>query len=310
MHDDTLKRWQHPHTFGQDVRRTAESRTLIVVALTTVMMGAEIAAGLLFGSMALLADGLHMASHAVALGINLYAYGYARRHAVDTRFSFGTGKVNALGGYTGAILLATFAGLMAWESGQRLFHPTAIAFDQAILVAIIGLAVNGASVFMLGQAGRSKEHHGQGHGGEHHDHNLRSAYLHVLADALTSILAIAALLSAKYMGLLWMDPAMGIVGAILVARWSFGLVRSSSTILLDQQAPTDVSDAIRTIIEADHESRVADLHVWAIGPDTYAVIITIVARNPLSPEHYKALLPNSLGLEHITIEVCRSEFGT
>lgn len=309
MHDDILKRWQHAHTFGQDIRKPAESRTLLVVVLTALMMGAEIAAGVIFGSMALLADGLHMASHAVALGINLYAYTYARRHAVDARFSFGTGKVNALGGYTGAILLAAFAALMAWESFQRFFHPIAIAFDQAILVAVVGLVVNGVSVFMLGRTTPGDDHQGHTHGGDHHDHNLRSAYFHVLADALTSVLAIAALLGAKYLGLGWMDPAMGIVGAILVARWSFGLVTSSSSVLLDQQAPPNIRDVIRATIEKDGTSRVADLHVWAIAPKTYAVVISIVSHTPLSPERYKTLLPDNLGLEHVTIEVCRDERG-
>mgnify|MGYP005851822403 CR=1 FL=1 len=220
----------HDHIFGQDQRRAGESRTLIVIALTAVTMVVEIVAGWLFGSMALLADGLHMGSHAVALTISAAAYIYARKRAGDPRFSFGTGKVNALGGFTGAILLAGFALLMAGESIHRFIEPVPIRFNSAILVAVVGLVVNGLSVFILGDRGHGHNHHQDDghHHDHHHDHNLRSAYLHVLADALTSVLAIAALLAGKYLGWNWMDPAMGIVGAILVARWSLGLIRQTS----------------------------------------------------------------------------------
>ena len=193
--------WVHSHSFGQERRRPGEIRTLIVIAITGTMMVVEIVAGIAYGSMALLADGLHMASHAVALGINAFAYVYARKHAHDARFSFGTGKVNALGGFTGAILLAGFALMMAWESVDRLIFPVEIVFNSAIVVAVLGLLVNGASVFILDH--RHDEHHddSDGHHDHHHDHNLRSAYLHVLADALTSLLAIFALLAAKYFGM-------------------------------------------------------------------------------------------------------------
>jgi len=235
MQEDALARWRHEHSFGQDRRRPGESRTQLVIAITATMMVVEIAAGVLFGSMALLADGLHMASHAVALGINAYAYAYARRHAHDASYSFGTGKVNTLGGFTGAVLLAAFAVLMVSESVQRLVTPVPIAFNQAILVAVLGLIVNGASMLILGhhhdEHGQDGDHdhhdhehddHDHEHARGRHDHNLASAYLHVLADALTSVLAIAALLAAKYFGLTWMDPFMGLVGAALVARWSLG----------------------------------------------------------------------------------------
>jgi cation diffusion facilitator family transporter len=218
MHTESLDRWQHDHIFGQDQQRVGEKRTLIVIAVTATMMVVEITTGILFGSMALLADGLHMGSHAVALLIALIAYIYARRHAGDERFSFGTGKVNALAGFTGAVLLAVFALVMAWESFDRLLDPVPIAFNSAILVAVVGLLVNGGCALIL-DAGHS---HGNDH---HHDHNLRSAYLHVIADALTSVLAIAALLTGKYLGWNWMDPVMGMVGAALVARWSVGLLR-------------------------------------------------------------------------------------
>ena len=262
------------------------------------MMVVEIAAGIAFGSMALLADGLHMGSHAVALSINAFAYIYARRHAHNMRYSFGTGKVNTLGGYTGAILLAVFATMMAFESITRLIEPVAIAFNQAIFVAVLGLLVNGASVFILGV-----EHdHGHDHH-HHHDHNLKSAYLHVLADALTSLLAIFALLIGKYFGAIWMDPLMGIVGAILVARWSFGLLKSTSAILLDEQASETTRNDIHQAIEADDASRIVDLHIWTVGPGIYSAIVSIVARNPQQPDHYKTIIAECTNLQHVSVEV-------
>ncbi len=346
MQEDALARWRHDHSFGQDRRRPGERKTQVVIAITATMMVIEIAAGALFGSMALLADGLHMASHAVALSINAYAYAYARRHARDNSYSFGTGKVNTLGGFTGAVLLAAFALLMASESVQRLLVPVPIAFDQAILVAVVGLVVNGVSLLILG-AGHHHDHgtghhghrhsnhgdrvehhdhehddahhhdhhhhhhhehdhehqHEHGHADGHHDHNLVSAYLHVLADALTSLLAIVALLAAKYFGLTWMDPLMGLVGAALVARWSFGLLRATSAVLLDRSAPPEICTAVREGIERVDGNRVADLHVWSIGLNLYAVLVTVVTPDPRPPEHYKALLPTGLNIVHATVEV-------
>lgn len=300
MHHDNLQHWQHTHAFGQDRKRPGELRTIIVIAITATMMVVEITTGIVFGSMALLADGLHMASHAAALTINAFAYIYARRHAHDTKYSFGTGKVNALGGFTGAILLAIFALIMAWESVERIIYPVEIAYNQAIFVAVLGLIVNGASVFILGH---HHEHHHEHNGHEHHhDHNLRSAYLHVLADALTSLLAIVALLVAKYIGLIWMDPLMGIVGAILVSRWSLGLLRTTSAVLLDSQGPEHIQSKIIQCIE-DDDNRVADLHLWSIGPNIYGAIISVVAHDPQPPEHYKELIPSNLGLVHVTVEV-------
>lgn len=300
MHNINLKLWQHDHSFGQEQKREGERRTTIVIAITGMMMVIEIVTGFIFGSMALLADGLHMASHTTALLINVYAYVYARRHAHDTSFSFGTGKVNALGGFTGAVLLAVFALMMVWGSIERIINPVSIAFNQAIFVAIIGLVVNGASVFILGHEG------GQHHEHEHdHDQNLKSAYYHVLADALTSILAIIALLAAKYFGLIWMDPVMGIVGAILVCRWSLGLLRATSAILLDKQGAEDIQKKIKESIERVEDNRVADLHLWAIGPNIYGVILSVVTYNPEPPEHYKQLIPSGLGLAHISVEVHR-----
>lgn len=293
-----MSRWRHSHAFGQDKKQSGEFRTFIVIAITSSMMLVEIVAGLAFGSMALLADGLHMGSHTIALSINAFAYVYARRNANNERYSFGTGKVNTLGGYTGAILLAVVASMMAWESVERLIAPISIAFNQAIIVAVLGLVVNGASVFILGI--------NQGHGHEHehhrHDHNLRSAYFHVLADAITSLLAIFALLVGKYFGAVWMDSVMGVVGAALVARWSVGLLKSTGVILLDQQSSKETQDSIRKTIEND-DNRIVDLHLWAVGPDIYSAVISIVSRSPQQPEYYKSLLANDLTLDHVSIEV-------
>jgi len=308
--DSDLHAWGHAHTFGQETKRPGETRTLVVIALTAITMAAEVVAGLFFGSMALLADGLHMGSHATALGISAFAYGYARRHAGDPRFSFGTGKVNALGGFTGAVLLATFAALMAWESAIRLAHPVTISLNQAIVVAVLGLLVNGISVVILDVRDRQESHDDEHRlDGHHHDHNLRAAHLHVMADALTFVLAIVALLSAKHLGLGWMDPAVGIVGAILVARWSVGLLRSTSGVLLDQQGPEEIVNQIKASIEADQDSRVTDVHVWSIGTGDYAAIIGVAAREPSSPDEYRARIPRALGLVHVSIEVGRCVAG-
>ena len=326
MNSNEPHRREHSHAFGQDVKRPGEARTLIVIAITAAMMVVEIIAGIVYGSMALLADGLHMASHAVALSINAFAYVYARRHAHDERFSFGTGKVNTLGGFTGAVLLAGFAVAMAAESVGRLIAPVEIAFNQAILVAVLGLVVNGISVFILGHHhhpedaqdlesehaehahyhAHSQEHehlHGHEHGHHHHDHNLVSAYLHVLADALTSLLAIFALLAAKYFGFVWADPLMGIVGAVLVARWSLGLLHSTSVILLDRQGPDELCELIRHRLELEPGVRVVDLHLWAIGPRMYSAVIAVVADDPRPPDFYKGSIPTGAGIVHTSIEV-------
>jgi cation diffusion facilitator family transporter len=314
----------HSHSFGQEHKRPGESRTIIVIVVTAIMMVVEIVTGMLFGSMALLADGLHMASHAAALTITAFAYIYARRHAHDNRFSFGTGKVNALGGYSGAVLLAVFAVMMALESVIRLINPVAIAFNQAIFVAVVGLLVNGLSMLILDHR-EDHHHHEHGahdvhhdhtphdhtphdhtshdHGHHHHDHNLRSAYLHVLADALTSLLAIVALLAAKYFGLIWMDPLMGIVGAIMVSRWSIGLLRPTSHVLLDHQAPEALRQKVVDGIEKNGDNQVVDLHLWAVGPDIYAAIIALTSKTPGTPEHYKTLIPSDLEMVHVTVEV-------
>ncbi len=293
-----VNHWQHDHEFGQSAKKPGELRTIIVIVITATMMVVEIAAGIAYGSMALLADGLHMASHAAALTVSAFAYIYARRHADDPQFSFGTGKVNSLGGFAGAVLLAVFAMIMVWESIHRLLDPVFIAFNSAILVAIIGLVINGASVVILGHdsSGPHDEH-------DHHDHNLRSAYLHVLADTMTSVLAIGALLAGKYLQLQWMDPMMGIVGATLVTWWSIGLIRSTSRVLLDRQGPQDIRDKIRVSIESHDDISVTDLHLWSIGPNIYAVIVSIVTQDPKPAYDYKRLIPQDMGLVHITVEL-------
>ncbi|MGC3874611.1 CDF family Co(II)/Ni(II) efflux transporter DmeF [Halomonas sp. GXIMD04776] len=305
MHHHRLEEWQHDHTFGQDQKRSGETRTLIVVGLTLVMMVWEILAGILYGSMALLADGLHMGSHAVALGIAVFAYAYARKNAGNVQFSFGTGKVNALGGFAGAILLAGFALYMVLESIDRFIHPVAISFDGAIVVAIIGLIVNGVSAWILGGEdhghGHNHGHDAHDHHHRHHDHNRRAAYFHVLADALTSVLAIAALLAGKYAGWNWMDPIMGIVGAVLITRWSWHLLKDTSRVLLDQQR-SDLEEDVRHAIE-NGDARISDLHLWSIGPNIHAAIVSVVSHDPETPGVYKRRIQARCpSLVHVTIE--------
>lgn len=308
MHSESLERWRHHHTFGTDVKTRGEVRTWLVIALTTVMMVVEIVAGLIFGSMALLADGWHMGTHAAALGVTAFAYIYARRHATDPRYSFGTGKVGALGGFASAVGLAVVALLVFGESAQRLAQPVAIHFNEAIAVAVIGLVINLLCAFLLRE---DEEHHGHGHGHGHahghghghHDHNLRAAYLHVMADALTSLLAIAALTMGKYLGWTWMDPVMGLVGSVVIARWSLGLLRDTSRVLLDAEFGEQRRDAIVKAIEDDADNRVTDLHLWRVGPRHLAAIVSLVTHEPRDPSHYKALLERFHDVVHVTIEV-------
>jgi cation diffusion facilitator family transporter len=330
MHTNSISKWQHTHVFGQDQVRSGEKRTLVVVLITATMMVIEILVGILFGSMALLADGIHMGSHMVGLLIALIAYIYARKYANDDRFSFGTGKVNSLAGYTSAIILVLFALVMGWESLERFINPVEIHFNIAITVAFIGLVVNGASMFILGEQGHSHDH-GGGHnhhdhadhdhhdhtGHNHHDHddhahhssgsdhNLKAAYLHVFADAMTSVLAIVALLAAKYFGWIWADPLMGVVGAFMVARWSLGLVSNSSKVLLDHQGSLDVRQRIVGIVQSYKDTRVSDLHLWCIGPGIYSANLSIVTKYPDSPDKYKTLIPVDTGVVHSTVEVHR-----
>ena len=304
MHIYNLSNWQHEHRFHRTDSH-GERNTMRVILLTVSMMAIEIVAGLLFGSMALLADGWHMGTHAGALGIAVFAYRYARRNAGNPDYSFGTGKVGVLGGFSSAVILLIIALFMGVESLQRILSPVPIQFDAAIGVALLGLLVNIVSAFIL-QSGNQHSHEGEFDMKTHHDHNLKAAYFHVLADALTSLLAIVALTAGKFLGWVWMDPVMGIVGALVIAKWSYGLLRDTSTILLDRVANQETVAAIKSAIEADGDNRVADIHVWTVGSQQMSVIVSIVTHFPKNPQHYKALLTNFKNLVHITVEINQS----
>lgn len=333
MQNTSIAKFQHTHIFGQDQIKSGERRTLTVIIITALMMVAEIVAGIAYGSMALTADGIHMGSHMVGLGITFMAYIYARRYAQDQRYSFGTGKVNAFAAYTSALILVFIALFMGYESVVRIISPVTIEYNRAIFVAVIGLVVNGASMFILGEKGHTHGHgdeshadhdhgahehgdhdhgdhdhedHDHSHTGTGEDHNLKAAYLHVLTDAMTSVLAIFALLVAKYLHLVWMDPIMGILGAFLVIRWSFGLIKGTTKILLDHQASANVLDRITGILESYKDTKVCDLHVWSIGPGIFSAEIGVVTRYPDSPNKYKMLIPGDTGIVHTTVEVHKS----
>ncbi|MGI2130059.1 cation diffusion facilitator family transporter [Shewanella baltica] len=383
----SLTQWQHSHEFSSQ-NRDGEKNTRYVLYLTVITMVAEIAAGTIYGSMALLADGWHMGTHAAAFMITLFAYSYARKHANDPAFAFGTGKVSVLGGYTSAIALGLVALVMLIESGMRLISPEQIHFNEAIFVAVIGLSVNILSVFLLkdhhthdhGHAHGHSHGHGHDHSHDHdhedehahahhnsqahthddhahtahshdadphphhdsyahdeshhdhshcqheqdhqhaaehehksqkahggHDHNLRAAYFHVLADALTSVLAIAALLFGKYMGLTWLDPIMGIVGAVIISRWSWGLIQQTSPILLDGGVKASLQRKVTQTIEAVTDHQVADLHLWRVSADHHAIMVSIVSHSPKDVSYFNQLLSQFPELAHITIELhtCR-----
>ena len=301
MHTHKLEHWQHEHDFSV-LHEHGERRTLQVLLLTATMMIVEVVAGVIYGSMALLADGWHMGTHAAAFMITVFAYRYARRHSASPAFAFGTGKVSVLGGFASAVALAVVALIMMAESAQRLFTPHVIHFNEAIGVAVLGLIINIISALLL-QDDHDHETHNHHHAHAHgHDHNLKAAYLHVLADALTSVLAIIALTSGKYLGWNWLDPVMGMVGAVVITRWSYGLLRETGPVLLDESIDEQYRALIRQRIEDDADNRVTDLHVWKVGPTHYAVILSLVTQYPKPPEHYKALLADLDRLSHITVE--------
>ncbi len=302
MSTQEIEPYCHSHVFLGQGQEHNERRTHLVIALTAVMMVVEVAAGLVFGSMALLADGWHMASHAAALSITALGYYLARRHADNPRFCFGTGKVGELAGFSSALLLAVIAVLMGYESLLRFFAPVAISFNQAIVVAILGLLVNLVSALLLSE----KHHHAQAEDhdhGQHTDYNLKSAYLHVLADALTSLLAIVALSAGKYLGWVWMDPAMGIVGSLVIARWSWRLLRDTGRILLDINPNPEAAGRIRQAVESGDGDRVTDLHLWRLGPGHLGAIVSITGPNPKSIGHYRRLLSKCCPISHLTVEV-------
>ncbi len=297
----------HDHVFLGDKHDENTRRTLWVVALTSVMMIGEIIAGTIFNSMALLADGFHMATHAGALAVAAGAYAFARRNAHNRRFTFGTGKVGDLAGFASALVLALIALGIAVESISRLFDPTPVAFGEATLVAIVGLAINIASVFLL--SGGHGHHHGHDHAHDHehgHDHhahhqdnNMRSAFVHVLADALTSVFAIAALLAGRYLGWVWLDPVMGIVGGIVISTWAWNLLRDTSAVLLDTSDP-HLEQEIRDEVERDGDARIFDLHVWRIGPGAHAAIVSFAGS--ASTDTVRQRLTAVHELQHVTVE--------
>src|SRR5262245_34085609 len=312
MHIHTLAAFRHDHIFlGADHSRN-ERKTWAVISLCGAMMVVEIIGGAVFGSMALLADGLHMSTHASALVIAALAYVYARRHARNTHFVFGTGKLGDLAGFTSALVLAMIALLMGYESILRVLHPVPIAFDDAIPVAALGLGVNMLSAWLLRDDHHNHAHdtadtpppdhaHGHGHG---HDLNLRAAYVHVLADAVVSVLAIVGLLAGRHLGWLWMDPLMGIVGALVIANWAWGLVRRAGAVLLDMLPDRALNAAITQRLEIGRD-RLADLHLWRVGPGHHAAVIALVSDYPEPPSTYKARLAGLPGLSHVTVEVVR-----
>ena len=306
LNEADLAELSHDHIFLGSSHDENARRTLWVVALTATMMIGEIVAGYLTGSMALLADGFHMATHAGALSVAAAAYAYAKRHAGSSRFSFGTGKVGDLAGFASALVLGLIALGIGVESVMRLFQPIQVAFGTATWIAFVGLGVNVASALLLSGGHAHGHQHDHGHDHHHHDHgkgrdnNLRSAYIHVIADALTSVLAIAALLSGRYLGWVWMDPVMGIVGAIVIARWSWTLMRDTAAVLLDT-ADEHVEDEVRELVEAPGDARITDLHVWRVGPEAHAAIVEVTGaassldiRERLGPLHEIAHLTVAL----------------
>ncbi len=310
MHNEQIELWQHHHIFNAD-KKAVEKRTLIVVIITFVTMIAEILFGWISNSMALLADGWHMGTHAFALGISLIAYIAARKYAKDETFTFGTWKIEILGGYTSAVVLGIVGAIMIYSSVERIINPLNIYYNQALFVAILGLLVNLVCAIILNIGGHAHEHahhhHGEDehshHGNDHEDLNLKSAYLHVVADAMTSVLAITALLGGKYFNFVWLDPFMGIVGACLIIRWSFLLLKDTGGILLEREINNPIADEIKAEIESDGDSKISDLHIWKVAQNKYACIVSLVTARNYSIEAYKARLNKIHELTHVTIEV-------
>jgi cation diffusion facilitator family transporter len=320
MHSKSLDDWTHDHVFLGRRHDRNERRTWLVVWLTIAMMIAEIVGGTLFGSMALLADGWHMSTHAAAIGVAALAYRYARRHARDPRFAFGTGKLGELAAFTSAVVLAMIALAIGYESALRIANPQPIAYGEAIAVACVGLAVNLVCAWLLRDDHVHHHDHDHGHGHDGHDHhghshddvhaepkhhrdnNLQAAYVHVLADAATSVLAIGGLLLASAFGWVWIDPVVGLIGAGVIASWAYGLMRDAGSVLIDMVPDGDTGSDIRQRLETDGD-RVSDLHLWQIGPGHHAAIVSIVTDHPQPPAIYKARLADLDRLSHVTIEV-------
>jgi cation diffusion facilitator family transporter len=319
-HSHDLSPWQHGHQFDAG-NRAGESRTRWVLVLTLVTMVAEIGTGWWSGSMALLADGWHMGTHALALGVAAVAYALARRHARDARFAFGTWKIEVLGSFASALVLLLVAAGIVFEASMRLWRAEPIAIETALWVAVVGLVVNLVSAWLLHGAagGHDHQHHGHDHSHDHdhdHDHphaapshghdlNLRAAYVHVLADALTSVLAIGALAGALWLGWWWLDPLVGVLGALVIGVWSIGLMRQSAAVLLDREMDHPLTRQIRADIESDGDAKVADLHLWRVGRAQFAAIACVVADVPLAPSVYRARLARHAELVHVSLEVNR-----
>ena len=309
---NNLATWTHSHVFGEG-NAAAERGTRLVMGITAVMMVVEIIAGWWFNSMALLADGWHMSSHALAIGLSAFAYATARRYATDPRFAFGTWKVEVLAGFTSAVFLLGIAGLMVFGSIERILAPQAIHYQQAMIVAAVGLVVNVVCAFILGGAHHHGEdgHHGHGHGHDdhhgHHDLNLKSAYVHVIADAATSVLAIVALAGGWLYGWSWLDPAMGIVGAVLVAVWAKNLIVETAKVLLDRENDAPVAQEIREAVETEGENgntRVVDLHVWRVGKQSYSCALSVVTTDPtLTAKKVREQVTVHEEIVHTTIEI-------
>lgn len=309
MHQATVEKLTHTHARMADYS-TNESRTLTVVLLTTLTMAIEILAGYWTGSMALLADGWHMGTHTLALGLSYVAYRLAHIYEESGRFSFGTGKMGVLAGYTSALFLSSAAIWMIYESIGRIVDPVMIAFSEAIGITFIGLVVNLASVLILNGSTAKYDHHPHDNMKKHHhDHNYRAAYLHVIADSLTSFLALIALFLGRYFGWAFLDPIMGIVGGVLICRWAYTLLKSTGSILVDGEAGKDVRNKIYDLIESDNKSRIVDLHVWHIGSNEIACIASIITSQNLTTEDYKARINKLFHFHHISVEVhlCKTE---
>jgi cation diffusion facilitator family transporter len=318
---DGLRDGQKNHIFLGEGHEQNERRTWMVIALCSFMMVAEIVGGLLFGSIALVADGLHMSTHASALLLAALAYSYARRHAEDARFSFGTGKLGDLAGFSSAIILALISLLIGYEAITRFIWPVPIRFNEAIPIAVLGLAVNVASVLLLSGGahhhndhGHSDDHdheephskeHGHAHGTAHRDNNIRAAIIHVLADAAVSVLVIVGLSCGRFFGLTWMDPVAGLCGAVVIAAWSYGLVRDTGAVLLDMNPDRAMAERMRAAIETDGD-QLTDFHVWRLGPGHLGAVLSVATNRQRGPEYYQSLLGRFHALSHVTIEVQRS----
>jgi cation diffusion facilitator family transporter len=305
--DSATQSRRHDHVFDEG-NPLAERSTLNATLLTAVMMVAEVVGGYVFNSMALLADGWHMVSHALALGMSVMAYILARRHARDSRFVFGTWKIEILGAYTSAIFLVLIAGLMLFQSVSRIIAPSPIMYDDAIVVTLVGLLVNFICAWMLRGGSEHGHDHGEGAHDHHHDMNLRSAYLHVVADAATSVLAVVALVAGKYYGVKWMDPVMGVLGAILVLAWAYGLLRDTGRVLLNAEENASLAKEIREAIDASpNKAVITDMHLWRVGKDKYSCILCVATHTNATPDHYRGLLQIHEELAHIIVEVNRVE---